>query len=318
MSSLVNWLAAVAATSLAVVTCSGRAHEGGVPQAAPRTDAAKGRHLKASDRLVDLLEHPAFAGFAPMLLPWDGRAYDERMPLTEIASLLPYHSDVRPSVAVDALNRMIDDAGRGRTIFYPLRNGVGLFHFRGRPGAPLAVVSPGGGFSYVGALHEGFPYAVEINRHRYNAFVLRYRAGRGAQAATEDLAAAIAFIRRNAKRLDVDAEQYSLWGSSAGARMAASVEDSKPAAVIMAYTGHSDVTTNEPPTFVVVGERDGIAPPAVMERRVSALRNAGAVVEYRKYQGVGHGFGLGTGTNAEGWAALAVEFWERTMRPQRP
>ena len=330
MSSLVNWLGAVAAGSLAMVTCPGGGHEGAVPQAATRTDAARARHLEPSDRLGDLLEHPAFAGFARMLLPWDGRAYDERMPLTEIASLLPYHSHVRPGVAVDALNRMIDDAGRGRTIFYPLRDGVGLFHFRGKPGAPFAVVSPGGGFSYVGALHEGFPYAVEINRHGYNAFVLRYRAGRGAQAATEDLASAIAFIRRHAERLDVDAEHYSLWGSSAGARMAASVgshgtarygaasDDSKPAAVIMAYTGHSDVTSNEPPTFVVVGEEDRIVPPAVMERRVSALRNAGTVVEYRKYQGVGHGFGLGTGTNAEGWAALAVKFWERAMRPRRP
>jgi hypothetical protein len=34
----------------------------------------------------------------------------------------------------------------------------------------------------------------------------------------------------------------------------------------MAYTGHSDTSTDEPPTFVVVGEHDRISPPAAMDR----------------------------------------------------
>jgi hypothetical protein len=57
----------------------------------------------------------------------------------------------------------------------PARENAGLFFFRGRTGAPFAVISPAGGFSYVGALHEGFPYAAEISAVGYNAFVLRYR-----------------------------------------------------------------------------------------------------------------------------------------------
>ena len=28
------------------------------------------------------------------------------------------------------------------------------------------------------------------------------------------------------------------------------------------------------------------------------------------YENAGHGFGLGTGTDAEGWADLAVQFWQ--------
>jgi len=59
---------------------------------------------------------------------------------------------------------------------------------------------------------------------------------------------------------------------------------------------------------------DGIAPPATMERRVVALRRLGTVVEYRKYKGVSHGFGLGTGTTAEGWIGDAVRFWERQVK----
>ena len=78
----------------------------------------------------------------------------------------------------------------------------------------------------------------------------------------------------------------------------------------MAYTAHADCSPAEPPTFVVVGEQDGIAPPAVMKRRVEALRKSGTQVEYREYAGLGHGFGLGTGTSADGWAFDAIRFWE--------
>ena len=67
----------------------------------------------------------------------------------------------------------------------------------------------------------------------------------------------------------------------------------------------------EPPTFVAVGETDGIAPPAVMERRVAALRRAETDVEFHRYRGVGHGIGLGVGPSAEGWIDDAVHFWER-------
>jgi acetyl esterase/lipase len=83
----------------------------------------------------------------------------------------------------------------------------------------------------------------------------------------------------------------------------------------MAYTAHSDYSSAEPSTFVVVGEQDGIAPPAVMEKRIEALRKAGTAVEYHKYKGVGHGFGPGVGTSAEGWVFDAIRFWEKSMPP---
>jgi acetyl esterase/lipase len=81
------------------------------------------------------------------------------------------------------------------------------------------------------------------------------------------------------------------------------------------YKGHSDLAAAEPPTFVAVGDAEGIAPPSVMERRVAALRRGGTDVEYHQYRGVGHGFGLGVGTSAEGWIADALRFWER--QPKR-
>jgi acetyl esterase/lipase len=293
-------------------------------------------HLAADSRLGDLLQHPAFAGFGRLIMPWDNRAYDERMPLSNLGSLLPYHTHVRPDVVVGSLNRMIDDVNDGKPVFYdfytaaqkqeqPAKENTGLFFLRGKPGAPFAVISPGGGFSYVGSIHEGFPYAVEISNRGYNAFVLRYRAGHGAAVATQDLAAAISHIFRNAEKLGVGTDNYSVWGSSAGARMAAAIGSRgvatfggddlpRPSSVVMAYTAHSDYSSQEPPTFVVVGEEDGIAPPSAMERRIAALRQAGTEVEYHRYRNLGHGFGVGTGTSAEGWIADANRFWEKFIQ----
>jgi acetyl esterase/lipase len=290
-------------------------------------------HVRADDTVGDLLAHPAFAGFGRLLLPWDDRRVDSTMRLREVGSLLPYHTHVDPAVVVSSLNRMIDDAAAGQTVFHDFytaaekeaessRRNTGLFFFRGKPGAPFAVIAPGGGFSYVASVHEGFPYAVEISRRGFNAFVLKYRVGQSGRIATEDLAAALTYIFRNSRGLGVTTADYSLWGSSAGARMAASIGSHgtarfggatlpQPAAVVLLYTGHSDLAPSEPPTFVAVGETDGIAPPAVMERRVAALRSAGTDVEYHRYSGVGHGFGLGVGTSAEGWIAEAVRFWAK-------
>lgn len=292
--------------------------------------------LSITSTIGDILNHPAFAGFGSLILPWDNRSYDEGMPLSDIGLLLPYHSHVDPRVVVSALNRMIDDVNSGETVFYdfyteaekrgnPTLKNTGLFFFRGGPSAPFAIIAPGGGFSYVGSVHEGFPYAQEISKGGYNAFVLRYRVGYGATAPTQDMAAASSYIFRNAETLGVSPRDYSLWGSSAGARIAAAIGSRgvasfggddlpKPSTVVMAYTGYSDYSLDGPPTFTVVGEHDHIAPPSVIERRVAMLRNAGIEVEYHKYKNVGHGFGLGIGTSAEGWVAEAIRFWEKTMR----
>ena len=221
------------------------------------------RHLRVGDTVDDILTHPAFGGFARALLPWDDQRYDTSMPLRHIGSLLPYHTHVNPGVVVSSINRIIDEASAGRKVFYdiyadtqkhaePTRKDTGLFFFRGKPGAPFAVIAPGGGFAYVASLHEGFPHAVEISNRGYNAFVLKYRAGQGGRVATEDLAASLSYVLRNAGSLGVATTDYSLWGSSAGARMAAAIGSQgtaqfggsvlpKPSALVLLYTGHSDL-----------------------------------------------------------------------------
>ena len=288
-------------------------------------------HVEANDTVRDVVNHPAFQGFGQYILPWDNSTSYYDTPLNNVSSLLPYHNHVDPNIVVGAINHMIDEVGGGKTIFYdfytqqqkqedPTKESTCLFFFRGESGAPFAIVCPGGAFEYVGSFHEGFPYALELNKKGYNAFVLKYRVG-GELRATEDLGAAISYIFENAEMLGVSTEDYSLWGSSAGARVAANIGSygaagfgssdlPKPCTVVMAYTGHPDFSGSDPPTFVMVSEDDTIVDVAAVERRVDALRNAGIEVEYHKYKNIGHGFGLGIGTEAEGWIENAIKFWE--------
>lgn len=287
--------------------------------------------LTADSTLGVLLDHPALEGFAEWTLPWYGRDYDRVLTIADIDRLLPYHSAVDTPTVVQGLNRLVETASAGVLVFAhiyseaereqdPQLNAAGVFFFPGRPGAPYALIAPGGGFSYVGSVHEGFPYAVAIANAGFNAFVVTYRTGQGGRIATRDMARAVDFIANNAEGYQVSTKGYSVWGSSAGARIAAFIGSNtpaghggqsaeRPAAVIMAYTSHSPIGDQDPPTYVIVGDRDSIAPPLNMAPRVKALHQAGVEVTYNVVPGVGHGFGAGTGTPAQGWLEEAITFW---------
>ena len=231
---------------------------------------------------------------------------------------------------VEIVNYMKNQVESGNRIFYniysedemqadPEKRDTGLFFFRGNAGEKTAITNAGGGFMYVAGIHDSFPHALEISKKGYNAFALIYRPG--AQTACEDLARAIAYLFEYADELQIDMTDYSLWGGSAGARMAAWLgsygtayfgEDSypAPAAVIMQYTGLSEVTGNEPPTYACVGTSDGIASYRSMERYISQIKQNGTNADIEVFKGLSHGFGLGQGTVAEGWIDRAVSFWQ--------
>lgn len=233
---------------------------------------------------------------------------------------------------VDVIRQMQEQRKQDRQIFYdiysqqekrqdPEKKDTGLFFFRGEKKAPFAVVCAGGGFYYVGSVHESLPHALELSRQGYNGFALVYRT-RTADAAWQDLARAIRFIFDHAAELGVDTEGYSLWGGSAGARMAAYLcsyglgafgEGRLPraCAVIMQYTGHGQYSPADPATYACVGGRDSIADWRVMKRRLQCMEELGIDTEFHLYPGLRHGFGLGVGTEAEGWIDDAVRFWDR-------
>ena len=278
--------------------------------------------------ISDVTSYYGFEDWGWMIFPVDA-GYTSGSTLGSLR--LTWYSNIQKTVEI--VNYMKDKADAGEQIFYsiyteeeiiadPWKADTGLFFFKGKPGAKFAICNAGGGFAYVGAMHDSFPHALELSKMGYNAFALIYRPG--SQTACEDLARAIAFIHEHAEELEVDVTDYSLWGGSAGARMAAwlgsygtaafgEADYPRPAAVIMQYTGLGEVYGNEPATYNCVGTNDGIASYRTMERRIAAIQANGTDAMIEVFPGLSHGFGLGTGTVADGWINNAVSFWGRNM-----
>ena len=80
--------------------------------------------------------------------------------------------------------------------------------------------------------------------------------------------------------------------------------------VVMQYTALSEVTGEEPPTYVNVGTSDGIAPYQTMQERLDRIKANGTNTKIEIFKGLPHGYGLGEGTVAEGWIDTAIKFWE--------
>ena len=281
-------------------------------------------------RISDVTSYYGFEDWGRMIFPVDA-GYTSGSTLGSLR--LTWYSNIQPAKTVEIVNYMKDKADAGEQIFYsiyteeeiiadPWKADTGLFFFKGKSGAKFAICNAGGGFAYVGAMHDSFPHALELSKMGYNAFALIYRPG--SQTACEDLARAIAFIHEHAEELEVDVTDYSLWGGSAGARMAAwlgsygtaafgEADYPHPAAVIMQYTGLGEAYGNEPSTYNCVGTNDGIASYRTMERRIAAIQANGTDAMIEVFPGLSHGFGLGTGTVADGWINNAVSFWERNM-----
>lgn len=284
-------------------------------------------------KVTDVINDEVFDGYGRLIFPVDMQISDN-LTLKNINTILPWYSEINTDKTVEIVNYMKEKAGSGQQIFYDIysddekksdldKQNTGLFFFKGNTGAKSAIVNAGGGFMYVAGMHDSFPHALELSKKGYNAFALIYRPG--ARTACEDLARAIAFLHEHADELGIDMSDYSLWGGSAGARMAAWLgaygtsafgekEYPKPAAVIMQYTGLSEVTGDEPPTYACVGTSDGIASYRSMERYISRIKNNGTNAKIEVFDGLSHGFGLGQNTVADGWLDRAVMFWEDNMR----
>lgn len=278
--------------------------------------------------ISEVINDPIFGEYGKLIFPVDHRYYSGNT-LGELS--MTWYTHIDSNKTVEICNYFKSQAVGGREIFYdiyteeekaadPSLENTGFFFFKGNAGAPFAVTCAGGGWAYVAAMHDSFPHALELSKRGYNAFAIIYRPS--VPTAYEDLARALSFIFENAEELGVDTESYSLWGGSAGARMAAELgsygaayyggdDIPRPSTVVMQYTGYSNYNLDgEPATFVCVGDSDGIANWRTMQQRIEALDAMSVPTEFHVYKGLGHGFGLGTGTVAEGWFDLAINFWE--------
>jgi acetyl esterase/lipase len=87
------------------------------------------------------------------------------------------------------------------------------------------VICPGGGYGGL-AEHEGKDYALWLNEHGINAFVLRYRLGSHGYRhprMLEDAARALRVVRARAAEWKTDPRRVGIMGSSAGGHLASTL-----------------------------------------------------------------------------------------------
>lgn len=188
---------------LTVLTACGNSAESNHSQEEHIDNTAVSDLFTTDTAISDVTSDPVFGDYGRLIFPVDDWYYSGDT-LGDLR--LTYYSNIDPNETVEIVNYMKGHAALGDTIFYdiyteeekvadPEKEDTGLFFFKGNPGERFAVLSAGG------------------------AFALIYRPG--AQTACEDLARAIQFIFEHTEELEVNTDGYSLWGGSAGARMAA-------------------------------------------------------------------------------------------------
>lgn len=235
--------------------------------------------------------------------------------------------------------------------WHPNQYGLKKYLIRDGKKHPFALICPGGGYQMVCSFVEGAPCAKALNALGYAAFVLYYRCRRRGRypAPQEDATRALRYILGHADDLGIDPDGYSLWGSSAGGHLAASMaapqgfsalELPQPAALILSYpvvtmgklthpgsrknllgsapspelverlSIETQVTSDFPPTFLWWGDADEVVSPENSQMLIHALAQNSITYEQHKYPGIGHGVGLGRGLPCEDWLNSAVRFWE--------
>lgn len=174
-----------------------------------------------NSKIEDVISAKTFYDFGRLLFPTNKHYYSGDT-LGQLS--LVYYSKLSSKVTVEIVNTLYNQSAKGQTVFYdiyseeekradPQKRNTGLFFFKGNKNEKFAILNAGGAFAYVGAMQDSFPHALELSKLGYNAFALIYRPD--PQKACEDLSRAINFIFENAKELEVDTNDYSLWGGSA-------------------------------------------------------------------------------------------------------
>lgn len=109
---------------------------------------------------------------------------------------------------------------------------------------PAMVVCPGGGYDHL-SKRETDPPALAFFSEGYNVFLLSYSIGEyaGQKRPLNQLASAVAHIRRNSEAWGVDPNKIAVMGFSAGGHLAASLgaywqtisQDAQPNALVLCY-----------------------------------------------------------------------------------
>jgi acetyl esterase/lipase len=203
---------------------------------------------------------------------------------------------------------------------------------------PLVVFVHGGGWSVgnprAGAAFRDFAAVLAgLAARGYVVASIEYRLNREAAhpAPSEDLAAALEFLRANASRFGIDARRIALWGMSAGAHVAASnAMACEPARCVqglvgwfgtydLASYGAATAAAAAPAVLLLHGIEDTNVPARESAEFAQRLREAGAAPELMLLPGVAHGF-IGADADATRRAlqqalTATFEFLDRVLAP---
>lgn len=231
------------------------------------------------------------------------------------------------------------------------RTGLSAFPVHGKQEKkPFYIVCPGGGYSSVCSVAEGFPIAMRLNELGYSAFVLQYRTGAQAKDKNpvQDLAAAVRYLAENREMFGIDEMDYRLIGFSAGGHLAAlfgTVDEGAGAYDVPAPKGialgypvvtmgalthmgsrsffigeeadevqirrfsvENRITPDYPPVYMWQCAEDDTVPIENSRQMAEALKQNRVRFQYEVFDGSAHGWGLATGTAAEGWVDRAADF----------
>lgn len=221
-------------------------------------------------KLEDILELPEFREREYMLNPFMGDIFKEALgdrydeisngrnytefTLEEMASFIPPWTI--PSIK-EGWEHLVNKSEEHRLVYDfwseeakkedSSKEKTGLMAFVVPGCRKFVMICPGGGYTNVCSISEGFPIAKQLNELGYSAFVLQYRTNEAAGYPNpmDDLAEALKFVLAHAKEFDIDAEDYAVAGFSAGGHLAASFGTEslgykkyglpKPAVLILGY-----------------------------------------------------------------------------------
>ena len=81
----------------------------------------KYKYISIEDKVIDVMNHPAFKNFGFYLFPWnDEKRYNKNMAMKDVISLNLWHTNLKAEEEVSGLNRLIDEINKGYKVFYDI------------------------------------------------------------------------------------------------------------------------------------------------------------------------------------------------------
>ncbi len=300
-----------------------------------RVQKSKDLTFNADNTIADVLNYPSFKPFANILMP-NTKDSDLAVHLDQLQNIMSIHHNITTDNTLESLDYLAKKIQGKQRVFFsfyskediakdPSLSETGLYFIKGEDDAPFALILPGG-YSYRSTIHEGLPVALRVANSGFNAFVLSYRSG-NLMKGSLDLINAINFIERNADKLKVRADKYSLWGSAVGAQLIINVTQNssrgdlkdllktRPSVNIFTYPLSYYPSDEDVPTMIVVGDQDRIVNKTILKSSINNLNKMGIASKFVLIPRLQHGFGVGYDPNSSisiNWIGRATSFWEES------